>query len=44
MPDERHLKVNLEGEELTVGVQIDGDTMTWRNDLNNTTFLYTRMK
>ncbi len=44
IPDEQHLQINVDGQDLTVGIKIDGDTMTWRNSLNNTAFVYTRMK
>jgi hypothetical protein len=43
-PDDMHLKINLEGQDLTVGIAIQGDRMTWRNSGNNTEFVYTRIK
>ena len=43
-PDDMHLKINLEGQDLTVGITLQGDKMTWRNSGNNTEFVYMRTK
>jgi hypothetical protein len=43
-PDDRHVKINLGGQELSVGIAIAGDRMTWSNSYNNTEYVYTRTK
>ena len=43
-PDSRHVKINISGQDLSVGIKIEGDTMTWSNGYNNTRDVYTRTK
>lgn len=43
-PDNTHLLVIVDGQNLKVGIRIDGDKMIWRNSDNNTEFVYTRAK
>jgi hypothetical protein len=42
--DSRHVKINISGTDLNVGIKIEGDTMTWSNGYNDTQDVYTRTR
>jgi len=40
--DESHIQINLQGQEFTIEVTIDGDQLTWKDNLGEVS--YTRVK
>jgi hypothetical protein len=40
--DESHIQMNLQGQLVTIGITINGDQLTWKDDLGEVS--YTRVK